>query len=194
MNDQLQVWINTLVGTGLSFAAGWFWWKKNQAIAQANVDIAAAKDAARSIAEEHQKVLLRLVELETTAKLSAQQFSPIVTAFQAILVKQLTHPSKDELDQLLVKVGPPHILTPDESARLAVMLKERSHDMGSEITSTERESAEILPIVMKMAIAEQENIAAANLVSPAALKLITVLSVVTDGVRATESKPPKDVA
>lgn len=182
MIDQLQPYINIGAGSVLAFVGTWFWWSKNQALERGRVaDI------------EHQRVLDRLAELEVNMKLNAQTITPIVTAFQAILVKQLTHPDKHEMDALLVKVGPPHILTPEESARLATMLQERSVDYGNEITLSDRESAIILPIVMKMAHEEQVNIAAAGAEQDRdGLKLITVVSVITDGKLAVDKNMPTD--
>lgn len=184
-----QVYLNSVIGALLAFAATWFWWAKNQLAIRNQSELDAANERARVLAVAHEAVLARVTELETKERVASQQFSPIITAFQAILVKQLTHPNKDEMDELLIKVGPPHTLTPDESARLAVMLKERSHDIGGEVTLSEREAAIIMPIVMRMASEEQTNITAAHDTDPSNLKMITVVSVVTDGKTAVETKP-----
>ena len=101
----------------------------------------------------------RLMEMETKLALVNAAVVPISTAFQAILVKELTHFHTPEMDALMVKIGPPSTLSESDEARLGVMLRERMEDMGAEISDSERGAAMILPEVMKRARAEQEILA-----------------------------------
>jgi hypothetical protein len=126
----------------------------------------------RKEAREREK---RLVALESQLALVNAAVVPISTAFQAILIKELTHFHTPEMDALLVKIGPPNVLTEDERDRLAVMLIERTEDLGSEISSSERDAAHILPAVMKRAQAEQDTL---QLASRLKLKLLTIAEVI----------------
>jgi len=155
----------SFLGSTLTFLATWFWYTRNLAVKRAEV-----------LAVEHEKVLARLQELETKERISSQTLTPIITAFQGILVKQLTHAGKPEMDFLMVKIGPPNVLSDEERARLMEMLHERTTDMGIEITASERDAAVILPIVMKMADTEQKDFAHVD--GATDLKLVTIVSVV----------------
>jgi hypothetical protein len=155
----------TIFGSFLTFLSVWFWHSRNAAVKRAEM-----------IAEEHAMLIARVSELEARQRIDAEKISPIVTAFQSILIKQLTHAGKPEMDLLLVKVGPPNVLTDLEHARLMVMLDDRTRDMGIEITSAERDSAVIFPIVMKMTDVEQHTISGVE--GATDLKLLTIVSVV----------------
>lgn len=88
---------------------------------------------------------------------------PINAAFQALLIKQLTHMHTPVLDDLLVKLGTvdtPPTITDEEEVKLAILLKERTKDMGPEISAQERDAATILPTVIKMVRREAEAVAA----------------------------------
>lgn len=168
MDDATKILLNQIgmiiFGALMSFVAAVYWWKRNTA-----VRLAAA------IAEDHQLVLGRLQDLETKLALVNQAVVPISTAFQAILIKELTHFHTPEMDALMVKIGPPNTLTEEDAARLAVLLKERTEDMGDEITASERGAASILPEVMKRAIIEQTVLQNEELLR---LKVVTVASLV----------------
>jgi hypothetical protein len=154
-----------LVGSLLTFLTGWFWRSRNAAVKRAEV-----------LAEKHDAVLARLQELETKERITSQALTPIITAFQGILIKQLTHDEKPEMDLLMVKVGPPDVLTPGEYGRLMTLLHERTTDMGVEITPSERDAAVILPVVMRMANEEQKNFS--HVKGSTDLKLVTIVSIV----------------
>jgi len=96
----------------------------------------------------------RLVELEKQLALVSAAVVPISTAFQAILIKELTHFHTPELDALMRKIGPPSTLTEDEERRMAVLLEAREIDMADEISSSERDAARMLPMVIRRAKAE----------------------------------------
>lgn len=78
-------------------------------------------------------------------------------AFQAMLIKQLTHFHTPELDILLAKIGPPMTLDEGELYRLQVLLRARERDMGSLINESERDAARMLPLVMKRVLSDQEH-------------------------------------
>lgn len=135
----------SLVGAALSFLTAWFWFQRKKAL-----------DAAVALTSEHEKVKLRVADLETKLALVTQAVVPISTAFQAILIKELTHYHTPEMDELMVKIGPPNLLTKDEENRLFILLEERTRDMGPLISESERGAAHILPVVMARARAENE--------------------------------------
>lgn len=154
-------WMNSLVSiflaSGLGFLGSRYWRTKT------NLD-----EKEKSIAQGHQNALDRITELEKQAALVSAAVIPISTAFQAILIKELTHFHTPEMDALLVKVGPPNMLTPQDRDRLSVMLVERTKDLGDLISPSERDAAAILPIVMKRAQIEQTYLATT------AEKLVTI--------------------
>jgi hypothetical protein len=164
-----QSFLNS-IGVGILLAAmalmtTWFWRAKD-----------AAVEKARILAAEHTAVLARLTELEARERASSQVMTPIVTAFQAILVQKLTHLHKPVLDALLVKVGPPTTLTAAEHKELMSELHDRSVDMDPSIGDEERGAAKMLPLVMPMAIAEQA--AMDSLPELASLRLMTITTLV----------------
>jgi len=160
-----------LVGAALSFLAARYWWAR-----------AERRDRAAHLAIEHARLLARVAELENKVGLVSQAVLPISTAFQAILIKELTHFHTPVLDALLAKLGPPFLLTPEEERALLHELRQRERDMGPMITEPEREAAQILPIVMKRAKAEAEM----SLIRPAIAVEFKLISVP----QATEDAPP----
>jgi hypothetical protein len=75
------------------------------------------------------------------------------------------------MDELMVKVGPPSILTLEEESELEKLLEERQSDMGPEITDSERDAAQMLPMIIRRAKAE----IAAMEGKPALFKLVMVI-------------------
>jgi hypothetical protein len=138
-----------VMGSFGTFAATWFWTQRANAV-----------KAGELIALGHQQVVNRIADLENKLGIVSAAVTPISIAFQAILVKELTHSHTPEMDLLLTKIGPPNELSEKDDARLRVMLKERSLDFGPLISAAERDAARILPMVMARASAEQ--IALAN--------------------------------
>jgi hypothetical protein len=153
VTEDLHALLNSMlllcVGSGLAGLSAWFWFQKN----------AAAKEA-EAVAAAHAVLLARVAELETRERMASAAFLPIATAFQATLIKSLTHAHATELDALLVKVGN-HALRPEEEPRLLALLAERAQTPDGRIGESEREDAEIFPVVMKRARAEQLLLAAA---------------------------------
>ena len=100
----------------------------------------------------------RVARVEAKMASIGDTILPISMAFQAILIKELTHFHTPEMDALLVKIGPPFALTIGEEARLATLLTQRAEDMGDKITQSEREAATILPAIMRRARVEAEKL------------------------------------
>jgi hypothetical protein len=98
-----------------------------------------------------QKTLDRITELENKLAVLNQSMVPFNSAFQAILIKELTHIHTPEMDALLVKLGPPNILTQAEEIRLANLLIERADADDPTIPEYERDAARILPAVIRRA-------------------------------------------
>jgi hypothetical protein len=119
-----------------------------------------AEKAAAIIAEGHAKLEARVAELTERLSLVSAQVVPFSTAFQQILVAQLTHAHTPELDALLAKLGPPITLTEEEEPELYRLLSAREKEV--EFDEEERESAIMLPYVIKRARREQAQIALAE--------------------------------
>jgi hypothetical protein len=126
--------------------------------------------------------MARIVDLESKLALVNAAVVPISTAFQAILIKELTHFHTPEMDALMVKIGPPNTLTSGDEKRLETMLKERMDDMGPEISDRERGAAMILPEVMKRAKLEQDVLAT---VEAPQVKLVAVINTPNEGSAAS---------
>jgi hypothetical protein len=135
-----------IVAAALSFLAARYWFQRNQAIADA-----------QRIKEGHDQLLNRVTELERENALVKAAVVPITTAFQALLIKELTHFHTPVMDALMVKIGPPNTLTEDEAQQLAELLKQRSEDMADSIPDRERRAAHILPDVMVLAKSDQDQ-------------------------------------
>lgn len=133
-----------------TFAAAWFWHTRK-----------AKDDKTTAIAEATKRLTDRVNELEAEHRLVKAAVQPITSAFQAILIKELTHFHTPELDALMAKLlhEPPITLTEHEERRMAVLLEERTRDMGEQISDSEREAATILPVVIKRARVEAAEIA-----------------------------------
>lgn len=136
-----------VLGAGLSFAAARYWFQRNQAVA-----------AAAKIQAEHDKLMNRVMELERDTALVKASVVPITTAFQALLIKELTHFHTPVMDALMVKVGPPNTLTDEEETQLATLLAERAVSLNGRISASEKDAADILPAVMRRARIEQKLI------------------------------------
>lgn len=121
----------------LSFVAALYWANRN-----------AKKESVARVAAAESALKLRVLALETQLAVVNQSIQPISVAFQAILIKQLTHYHTPKLDALLKKLGPPLCLTADEEVEIGRLLHERTRDMHDEIDQSERDAATMLPFVM----------------------------------------------
>jgi hypothetical protein len=101
-----------------------------------------------------EKLETRLLEMEKSLALVTASVVPISTAFQAILIKELTHEATPEMDALLVKVGPPYTLSHAEERKLVGMLQERAELEGTLMTASEKYAAKMLPWVIMRVNAE----------------------------------------
>ena len=143
--------LNAVFGAALVFVSTLYWTASK-----------ASKARGLAMAEASAALLLRVNSLESQLALVNQAVVPISTAFQAILIKELTHYHTPELDALLAKVGPPSALTPPEIDEMGRLLQARTHDMGPLISQQERGAASILPVVMTRATAEYTLVQAAE--------------------------------
>jgi hypothetical protein len=129
-----------------SFTAALYWAKRKAT--QDKAAITVAEDAA---------LHLRVIELESKLGILTQTIQPITAAFQAVLIKQLTHYHTPKLDALLAKIGPPSVLTRADEVELAMELDKRTKDMGASINASERLAATMLPFVMSRVRHEGES-------------------------------------
>jgi hypothetical protein len=131
-------------GSAVSFLFALYWFKRNQA-----AELAKQERLARATVDKERED--RLIALEKQLSLLGQAVMPISTAFQAILIKELTHFHTPVMDALLARVGPPSLLSDEEEGELAAALEQRTKDMGDRISDSERDAAKMLPLVMKRA-------------------------------------------
>ena len=182
------------IGSILSFIAAWFWFTKAARVKKKEQEKQAILDEAKKIASErtaeaarlaaqHQTLIDRVFDLEKQLVAVHQVVQPISTAFQAILIKELTHYHTPVMDELLEKIGPPNRLTPEEEEKLFVLLKERTADLDGRIDEAERDAAVMLPMVMKRAKTEAHELKNA----PVDLKIVAVKPA---GEESGEAKPP----
>jgi len=193
MSEVSNPFINSIilavVAAALSALSTWVFVLRANAKATARqVKEDAAKEAEK-IAIGHQKLTDEVNVLKEKLTLVTAQVVPFNTAFQQILIAQLTHAHTPELDALMAKIGPPITLTVEEEKHLYKLLIERQKDLGPEISQEEREAALILPYVMRRARAEQEQI---DLAEKAGLQMIGVVAVV--GVPASAINAAKAAA
>lgn len=137
----------------------------------------SAKKATISMTTAQESLMKRIEVVDRQLAMVGQAVMPISTAFQAILVKELTHFHTPEMDALLEKLGPPFILTEYEEARLLDMLLERERDMGDLITDSERDAAHIFPAVMRRARLEAQALGEL----PMTLRMVTVAATALQG-------------
>lgn len=145
-----------VLASGLAFMAAWFWHRKNLAIKMAE-----------KLALEHSQLMARVSDMELQLSAVKQTVLPISAAFQAILIKELTHFHTPRMDELMTKIGPPNELTAEELQELAGLLEERAVDMDGRINDSERDAAIMLPMVIKRVQNEQEAD------DPVKLKIVT---------------------
>jgi hypothetical protein len=141
-----------ILGSILVFLSAWFWWNKNAAVKAKDE---AIKEADR-IRVEQEKLMERVMELEKQQNVLGIQVMPLNAAFQALLIKQLTHYHTPVMDKLMEKLGPPNTLTPEEEVELTEALKQRTQEVNGRIDESERDAAEILPLIIKRAKKEAE--------------------------------------
>lgn len=99
----------------------------------------------------------KIAELEKQLLLVGASVVPISAAFQAMLIKKLTHFHTPELDALMVKIGPPYRLLHVEYERLIFLLDQTVKSLNGDIDDLERFAAIMLPMVIRMVLAETED-------------------------------------
>lgn len=170
-----QAFMNSLaivvLGSVLAFVFASFWHLKNHTMRKAERLVDEAKEKADKLAVEKGELEERVRDLELKFTAVNERVTPISAAFQAMLIKELTHFHTPELDELLEKIGPPYRLTETERDRMIVLLRARAEDMNGRISELERDAAVMLPMVIKRALAE----AAALVVAPSELQIVEVL-------------------
>lgn len=117
-----------------------------------------SREDARAIRELQEKTVkemeAQVTSLKTELELVRQAIVPISTAFQSLLIKELTHFHTPVMDAMLAKVGPPYALTDIEEKELIAALDERMKAEGDLMTESERDAAQMLPMVIKRVKAE----------------------------------------
>lgn len=135
-----QATVNSVALAGLSallaFLSAAFWARRK-----------ATKDKAEAVKKTADEMNDKVQELENQLRTLTATFTPISAAFQAVLIKQLTHFHTPELDALLVKVEK-NSLSNSEEKKLREGLLARAKDLNGRIDDSEREAALMLPLVM----------------------------------------------
>jgi len=142
-----SIWL-ALLSAALTFIGSWYWFNRN--IARRMMEAHESEDA---------RAHARIAELEKTVALLSQAMLPVSAAFQAILVRELTHFHTPVMDKLLEKLGPPYTISPAEEVQLRALLVERAAEMDGLLTESEREAAIMLPMVIKRVKTENAFIA-----------------------------------
>lgn len=151
MYDLSLPFILVAFGAALAFLAARFWYAKGERVKAFDVQV-----------KLNESMKIRIDELEKQIGLVGQTVQPISTAFQAMLIKQLTHFHTPVLDKLLEGIGPPYTLDDEQEVQLVHELNKRMVDMGSEIDDSERDAARMLPLVMRRVKLESETAAKVN--------------------------------
>lgn len=134
-----------VLGAALTFVAARYWYLRS-----------VATKTADELASNNALLMARVAELELRTSLVQQAVLPISAAFQAILIKELTHFHTPVMDELLAKLGPPVTLSAAEEKELLTALREREVEVDDAISDSERDAARMLPMVMKRVRIETE--------------------------------------
>ena len=137
----------------------------------------SARKSAGTLTATQEAMMKRVEIIDRQLAMVGQAVMPISTAFQAILVKELTHFHTPRMDALLEKLGPPFTLTEAEEEELLLALQEREQDMGDQITPSERDAAHIFPAVMRRARMEAQALGE----MPMTLRMVTVAATALQG-------------
>lgn len=143
-----------VLGSFLSFMAARYWFQRNVALAEAKRLADEVTAAKKVVDDERRRTDARVSELELQLSAVKQSVLPISAAFQAILIKELTHYHTPRMDELMRQLGPPVTLTDAEQTELTALLQQRTIDMNGRISDSERDAAVMLPLVMKRVLAE----------------------------------------
>lgn len=113
---------------------------------------------AAAIKKDHDELVAKVEELQKELLVLKTQVSPLWAVVQSTIVRELTHPSPQfhEMDELMHKLEALTI-EPGERFRLMVMLDERITSNDPEVTDSEKDSAQILKLVMRKVSQERER-------------------------------------
>lgn len=148
-----QSWLNSagliLLAAIVGLFITWYWRVRDGRIKVAESLVIENQKKAETLAVENKALVKRIDDLEKQVGLVGQAVVPLSAAFQAILVRELTHLHTPQLDELLTRIGPPSALDEEEEAELFRLLKERADELDGSIPELERDAATMLPLVMK---------------------------------------------
>jgi len=161
----------------LSGLVAWILALRSSAVQKARDLQESTERTAAAIAKSHMELVSEVGALREKLQVVTAQVVPFNTAFQQILIAQLTHSHTPELDALMKKIGPPNTLTKEEEMRMHKLLHDRQHDLNGEISQEEREAALILPYVMRRAREEQAQM---NRGEETHLRTVSVVDIKTD--------------
>ena len=148
--QSFKVWeaaILLFIGSLFTFFTSWYWRRKN---IKDNAVEKARDKAERELIE----LKIRSDAQDKQIALLSQSVLPLNAAYQAMLVKELTHLHTPVPDELLKKLGPPYAMSSDDERALILELETRANEEGSLITETERDAAKMLPMVIRRAKVE----------------------------------------
>jgi hypothetical protein len=135
--------LTLVAGTTIGLLTTWFWRARDHE--KTRIATAAAERAAMQA---------ELTEMKSRLAVMGASMTTVSALFQKIIITELTHLSTPELDALLVKLGPPNILTAADETRMMALLKERADDPNPSISGTERDDCRMLPAIIKRVRAE----------------------------------------
>lgn len=135
------------LSAGLSVLATAFWSAKKIRLAKAAAIKEAVDAKAAAIKAASDVMSDRVKDLESQLAVLTATFTPISAAFQAVLIKQLTHFHTPEMDLMLAQAAK-NALSNSEEKKFREMLLERAQDLNGRIDDSEREAALMLPLVM----------------------------------------------
>lgn len=135
--------------------------------------IAAEAKVSQDAATSDAALKARIAKLESDLSLLHAAVEPISVVMQKLLIEKLTHYHTPIMDALMVKLGPPNMLTAAEEKELHVALEERTRDMGHLISEDERNAAGMLPYVIVM-VKRQAKLAASEQGDVRKIKVVTV--------------------
>ena len=157
MSTAIVAMLGIVLGAILSFTAGLYFFKKKVQIADAERIAAGHQQLSDKVEAGHKELSERMSKIEVTISMIGQSILPMSTAFQAILVKELTHFHTPVVDALLEKLGPPLTITEEEMETLKAELIKRTEELDPLVGEAERESAIILPYVIKRVKRERDG-------------------------------------
>jgi hypothetical protein len=184
MGGLINAIMGIILGAILSFTAGLYFFKKKTQIREAELIARGHKELSDRVDTGYEKLSDRMAKVEASLSMVNQAILPMSTAFQAILVKELTHFHTPAVDALLKKLGPPLTITEAEMETLQCELRHRISESDPLVTRAEREAAIMLPYVIRRVARERDGLV------PLAGKQIQLVSVSGDSPDTTGQTAP----